>query len=103
MTTSGATRTGSWSWPSASSRRSWSGRERPGTNGEVAVGSVDARMTGRAPRIAVFGPDPLLTVAIERRADGGDELHLHAGGQGVWVARIARELGGDPVLCGFAG
>jgi 1-phosphofructokinase len=55
------------------------------------------------PRVVVFGPDPLLTVAIERRADGGDELHLHAGGQGVWVARMAAELGGDPVLCGFVG
>ncbi len=55
------------------------------------------------PRIAVFGPDPLLTVAVEDRPGGGDEIHLHAGGQGVWVARMAGELGGWPVLCGFAG
>lgn len=55
------------------------------------------------PRIVVFGPDPLLTVAIEQNPAGGDEIHLHAGGQGVWVARMAAELGGAPVLCGFEG
>jgi 1-phosphofructokinase len=55
------------------------------------------------PRVAVFGPHPLLTVAIEPRGGEGDEIHLHAGGQGVWVARMAGELGADPVLCGFAG
>lgn len=55
------------------------------------------------PRIAVFGPDPLLTIAIERRPTGGEEIHLHAGGQGVWVTRMAATLGGTPVLCGFIG
>jgi 1-phosphofructokinase len=54
------------------------------------------------PRVAIFGPHPLLTVTLERRG-GGDEVHFHAGGQGVWVARSAAELGADPVLCGFAG
>lgn len=53
------------------------------------------------PRVAVFGPHPLLTVAVEARP-GGDDVHLHAGGQGVWVARMAAEMGGDPVLCAFA-
>ena len=42
-------------------------------------------------------------MAIEPRGGEGDEIHLHAGGQGVWVARMAGELGADPVLCGFAG
>lgn len=55
-----------------------------------------------APRVAIFGPNPLLTVAIERRG-GTDDVHLHAGGQGVWVARMAAELGAEPVLCGFQG
>ena len=54
------------------------------------------------PRVAIFSANPLLTVTIERRGDG-DEIHLHPGGQGVWVARMAAELGADPVLCGFAG
>ena len=55
------------------------------------------------PRIAVFAPDPLLSVAVETRPGGGDELHLHPAGQGVWAARMAAELGGHPVLCGFRG
>jgi len=55
-----------------------------------------------SPQVAIFGPNPLLTVTLEANA-GGDDLHLHAGGQGVWVARIAGELGAWPVLCGFAG
>jgi 1-phosphofructokinase len=53
-------------------------------------------------RVAIFGPHPLLTVAIERRG-GADDIHFHAGGQGVSVARVAGELGAEPVLCGFAG
>jgi 1-phosphofructokinase len=54
-------------------------------------------------RVAVFGPNPLLTVVVERSGEGADEIHLHAGGQGVWVARMAAELGAVPLLCGFAG
>jgi 1-phosphofructokinase len=57
------------------------------------------------PRVTVFGPNPLLTVAIEPRAGdaGGDDIHLHAGGQGVWVSRSAATLGAEPLLCGFVG
>ncbi|HEX6460680.1 MAG TPA: PfkB family carbohydrate kinase [Thermoleophilaceae bacterium] len=54
-------------------------------------------------RVAIFGPHPVLTVTIERRNEGEDDVHLHAGGQGVWVARMAGELGAEPVLCGFIG
>jgi len=55
-------------------------------------------------RVAVFGPTPLLSITIETKGpEGGDDIHLHAGGQGVWVARMAAELGGNPVLCGFSG
>ena len=50
-------------------------------------------------RVAVFGPHPLLTVT----AEAGDDIHLHPGGQGVWVARMAAELGAHPIVCGFAG
>lgn len=55
------------------------------------------------PRVAIFGPHPLLTVTVEARPDGRDEIHFHAGGQGVWVARMVAELGAEPVLCSFAG
>jgi 1-phosphofructokinase len=46
----------------------------------------------------------MLSIAIESlTSDGGDEIHLHAAGQGVWVARMAAELGAVPTLCGFIG
>jgi 1-phosphofructokinase len=55
-------------------------------------------------RVAVFGPHPLLSITIESlTAEGGDDIHLHAAGQGVWVARMAAELGARPVLCAFLG
>ncbi len=55
-------------------------------------------------RVAVFGPHPMLSITIEAlTAAGGDDIHLHAAGQGVWVARMAAELGAHPILCGFIG
>jgi 1-phosphofructokinase len=56
------------------------------------------------PRVALLAPNPLLTVTLE--AEGDDErpsIHFHAGGQGVWVAEMARRMGAAPVLCGLAG
>jgi 1-phosphofructokinase len=49
--------------------------------------------------VCVFWPAPLLTVTIEGTADGGEELHLHPGGQGFWIARMTRVLGADVVVC----
>ena len=54
------------------------------------------------PRVAIFGPNPLLSITLERLGEA-DDVHFHAGGQGVWVSRIAAELGGHPVLCAFSG
>lgn len=54
------------------------------------------------PRATVFGPDPLLSITIERRGEA-DDVHVHAAGQGVWVARMAAELGAWPVLCSLVG
>jgi 1-phosphofructokinase len=54
------------------------------------------------PRVTVFGPDPVLSVTVERRGSD-DDVHLHPAGQGVWVARAAAELGAFPVLCCLAG
>jgi 1-phosphofructokinase len=51
-----------------------------------------------AGRIAVFAPSPLLTVTIEPGTDH-PEVHLHPGGQGFWVARLAATLGADVTLC----
>jgi 1-phosphofructokinase len=55
------------------------------------------------PDVTVFGPNPLLSITIEERAGVSDDVHVHAAGQGVWVARTAGELGATPELCGFAG
>ncbi|HEY1280212.1 MAG TPA: PfkB family carbohydrate kinase [Acidimicrobiales bacterium] len=52
------------------------------------------------PRVVVFAPAPILTVSIERDTTGTEEVHVHAGGQGVWVARLLRSLGCEPVVCG---
>ena len=56
-------------------------------------------------RVCVFAPAPLLTVTIESKADGSDddEIHVHAGGQGFWIARLVAELGVEVVLCGSFG
>jgi 1-phosphofructokinase len=56
-----------------------------------------------APVLAVFGPSLLLTVTIESGPDGPAELHLHAGGQGLWVARMAATLGAAVTLCSALG
>lgn len=53
-----------------------------------------------SPSAFVFAPCPLLTVTIETAPDGGQELHVHAGGQGFWIGRMAAILGMDVHLCG---
>jgi 1-phosphofructokinase len=58
----------------------------------------------RAPPIAIFAPNPLLTVTLEVEGPKGRQsVHFHAGGQGVWAAATARCMGANPVLCGFIG
>ncbi|WP_229402672.1 PfkB family carbohydrate kinase [Micromonospora okii] len=49
-------------------------------------------------QVMVFAPAPLLTVTIEQQA-ATVELHLHAGGQGVWQTRMIAALGTPVVLC----
>ncbi|MCU0312808.1 MAG: PfkB family carbohydrate kinase [Solirubrobacteraceae bacterium] len=53
-------------------------------------------------RVVVFGPHPLLSVTIEARG-GEDDVHVHAAGQGVWLGRMAAELGAEVTLHGFCG
>ncbi len=54
-------------------------------------------------RITVFGPSPMLTVTIEERGEGRDDVHCHPAGQGVWLSRMAGELGAWPILCSLIG
>ena len=44
------------------------------------------------PTVFVFAPDPILTITVEAGAEG-DEIHLHAGGQGVWFTKMLDALG----------
>src|SRR5690606_9447776 len=46
----------------------------------------------------IFAPSPILTVTVEDHAHGS-EIHVHAGGQGVWQARMLRMLGVEVTMC----
>lgn len=48
--------------------------------------------------VTIFAPSPTLTVTVEDHPDG-DEIHVHAGGQGVWQARMLMRLGATVTLC----
>lgn len=54
---------------------------------------------GTACSLVVFAPSPILTITVEAGADGDADIHLHAGGQGFWVARMAVSLGAEVSLC----
>jgi 1-phosphofructokinase len=45
----------------------------------------------------------MLSVTIEARGEGRDDVHCHPGGQGVWLSKMAAELGAWPVLCSLIG
>jgi 1-phosphofructokinase len=51
------------------------------------------------PSIVVFAPSPLLTITVEAAGTPRQEIHLHAGGQGFWVARMAALLGAKVSMC----
>lgn len=48
--------------------------------------------------VVIFAPSPVLEITVEEHADDGD-VHVHAGGQGVWQARMLESLGCDVQLC----
>ena len=56
-----------------------------------------------APELAIFSPALVLLVELERDAEGTVEVHLHPGGQGYWVGRMAHALGHRAVLCAPVG
>ncbi|OLR92419.1 PfkB family carbohydrate kinase [Actinokineospora bangkokensis] len=49
-------------------------------------------------QVSVFAPSPTLTVTVED-LDGQPDTHLHAGGQGLWQARMITALGTPVVFC----
>ncbi|MFH5821804.1 1-phosphofructokinase family hexose kinase [Georgenia sp. AZ-5] len=73
----------------------------PGGMPDAVAGAAHGR-----PRICVLAPTPLLAVEIADpqgvpgRSDYQADVHLHPGGQGLWVARMAVSLGADVTVCG---
>jgi 1-phosphofructokinase len=53
-------------------------------------------------KICILAPVPLLTVTIEPGSEDAAEVHIHAGGQGIWVGRMAALLG-EVILCAALG
>lgn len=53
--------------------------------------------------VTVFAPVLYLTVTVERNSNGEDEVHIHPGGQGFWIARMLKHLDERPLLCGPLG
>jgi 1-phosphofructokinase len=58
--------------------------------------------TDMPPSVVVFNPSPLVTVTVEDRA-GTPDIHVHAGGQGVWQARMISTLGVPVIMCAALG
>ncbi|MGE2728239.1 1-phosphofructokinase family hexose kinase [Mycolicibacterium vaccae] len=52
--------------------------------------------------VVIFAPLPILTVTVEDRS-GAADIHVHAGGQGVWQSRMVSSLGVPVVLCSALG
>lgn len=60
-------------------------------------------MEDNGPSVCVFAASPLLTITVEAGSDDVPEIHLHAGGQGFWIARMVAALGVPVRLCGAFG
>lgn len=48
--------------------------------------------------VALFAPLPVLTLTVEDQA-GRPDIHVHAGSQGVWQARMLVTLGASVTMC----
>lgn len=56
------------------------------------------------PSVAVAAPSLFMSITIEPGSSpAAPEIHLHAGGQGVWIARMLVLLGQRPVVCAPVG
>lgn len=48
--------------------------------------------------VTIFAPSPTLTITVEEHG-GEPDIHVHAGGQGVWQARMLLRLGVSVTMC----
>lgn len=55
-------------------------------------------VTTHQPAVSVFAPAPILTVTIEQGSED-PEVHVHAGGQGLWIANMLTVLDIRAHLC----
>jgi 1-phosphofructokinase len=69
---------------------------------EPAASGYAADVTADEPSVSVFAPTPLLTVTVEP-GDESPEVHVHAGGQGAWIANMLSVLEVRTLLCGPLG
>ncbi len=53
--------------------------------------------------VAVLAPSVFVSITVEAGLEEGDDIHIHAGGQGVWVARMLCQFGVVPVVCAPVG
>ncbi|MCK0173839.1 1-phosphofructokinase family hexose kinase [Mycolicibacterium sp. F2034L] len=60
--------------------------------------SFESESADRGNAVVIFAPLPVLTVTIEDLS-GEADIHVHAGGQGVWQSRMVSSLGVPVVLC----
>lgn len=61
------------------------------------VGACSPSVVGMSD-VTIFAPSPTLTVTVEEHT-GEPDIHLHAGGQGVWQARMLLRLGASVTMC----
>jgi 1-phosphofructokinase len=80
------------------SNRGAHGWEGAGGSLRATRSGVIDRKTGEMTRVAVFAPSPILTVTVEDHPTGPD-VHVHAGGQGIWQARMLERLGVETTIC----
>lgn len=87
---------------------------RPADGERSAYAREVEERSSEQPRVCVLAPTPLLTVTIEAaaavpgtgpaaegpHAPAAPEIHVHAGGQGLWIARMVSALGAEAVVCG---
>jgi len=75
---------------------------------DLTASLADPTTIVRTPRVCVLAATPLLTVTIEAGSAAGPgvagpehpDVHVHPGGQGLWLARMAYSLGAEVVVCG---
>ena len=74
----------------------------PPTDSAPATADTRDASDAASPTVCVLAPTPQLSIEIEpgRVSPDAPELHVHHGGQGLWVARMAHSLGAEVVVCG---